>query len=73
MLAYYVAYHIFDAYILSPRVMRRAVEVPPAVTILAILAGGTLLGIVGALIAIPVAAGLLMIYEQVIVPRQQRS
>lgn len=73
MLIYYVAYHIFDAYILSPKVMRRAVEVPPAVTILAILAGGTLLGIVGALIAIPVAAGLLLIYEEVVVPRQQRN
>lgn len=70
-LAYYIAYHVFESYVLSPRVMRRVVEVPAVVTIVAILAGGTLLGIIGALIAIPVAAGLLLIYEQVAVPRQQ--
>lgn len=70
-LAYYVAYHVFEAYVLAPKIMRRAVDVPAVVTILAILAGGALLGLVGALIAIPVAAGLLLIYEQVVVPRQQ--
>lgn len=70
-LAYYIAYHVFEAYVLSPRIMHRAVAVPPAVTIVAVLAGGTLLGAVGALIAIPTAAGLLLIYEQVLVPRQQ--
>lgn len=73
VLAYYVAYHVFEAYVLSPRVMRRAVDVPSAITIVAVLAGGTLLGVVGALIAIPVAAGLMLIYEQVLVPRAQTS
>jgi predicted PurR-regulated permease PerM len=70
-LGYYIAYHVFEAYVLSPRIMHRAVDVPALVTIVAVLAGGTLLGVVGALIAIPVAAGLSLIYEQVIVPRQQ--
>ncbi len=70
-LAYYIVYHALEAYVLSPRIMHRAVAVPPAVTIVAVLAGGTLLGAVGALIAIPTAAGLLLIYEQVLVPRQQ--
>ncbi len=73
VLGYYVLYHLIEAYILAPRIMRRVVEVPPAVTIVAILAGGALMGILGALIAIPVAAGLLLIYEQVLVPRQQRT
>lgn len=73
MLAYYSLYHVFDAYILSPRIMKRAVEVPPAVTVVAILAGGAILGVLGALIAIPVAAGLLLIYERVVVPRQQNA
>jgi predicted PurR-regulated permease PerM len=53
--------------------MRRAVEVPPVITIIAVIGGGALFGIVGALLAIPVAAGLLLIYDQVLVPRQQRS
>jgi predicted PurR-regulated permease PerM len=70
-LAYYIVYHLFEAYFLSPRIMRRAVEVPAVVTILAVLAGGTVLGVVGALIAIPIAAALLLIYEQVLVPSQQ--
>jgi predicted PurR-regulated permease PerM len=72
VLCYYVAYHVVETYVLAPRIMSRAVEVPPAITIVAVLAGGTLLGIVGALIAIPVAAGLLLLYHQVAVPRQQR-
>ncbi|MGI8578009.1 MAG: AI-2E family transporter [Nocardioidaceae bacterium] len=72
VLGYYVGYHLIEAYVLGPRIMRRAVDVPAVITIVAILAGGTLLGVLGALIAIPVAAGLMLIYEQVIVPRQQR-
>jgi predicted PurR-regulated permease PerM len=73
VLGYYVGYHLFETYVLSPRIMRRAVEVPPVITIIAVLAGGALFGIIGALLAIPVAAGLLLIYDQVLVPRQQRS
>jgi len=73
VLSYYVGYHLFETYVLSPRIMRRAVEVPPVITIIAVIAGGALFGIVGALLAIPVAAGLLLIYDQVLVPRQQRS
>jgi predicted PurR-regulated permease PerM len=72
-LGYYIAYHVFEAYVLSPRIMHRAVDVPAVVVIIAVLAGGTLLGIIGALIAIPVAAGLSLIYDRVLVPRQQGS
>jgi predicted PurR-regulated permease PerM len=70
-LGYYILYHLFEAYVLSPRIMHRAVDVPAVITIVAVLAGGSLLGVIGALIAIPVAAGLSLIYDQVLVPRQQ--
>jgi predicted PurR-regulated permease PerM len=70
-LGYYIAYHAFEAYVLGPRIMHRAVDVPAVVIIVAVLGGGALLGVVGALIAIPVAAGLSLIYDQVLVPRQQ--
>lgn len=73
MLGYYIAYHLVETYLISPRIMRKTVEVPPVITIVAVLAGGTLLGILGALVAIPIAAGLLLIYDQVVVPRQQRA
>jgi len=46
--------------------------VPGVVTVVAALAGGTLAGVLGALLAIPTAAGLLLLYEEVLVPRQQQ-
>ncbi|MFT4051737.1 MAG: AI-2E family transporter [Microbacterium sp.] len=67
---YYAIYMQVEAYILSPRIMNRAVSVPGAVVVIAALAGGSLLGLLGALIAIPVAASILIIYRQVVIPRQ---
>lgn len=72
VIVYYVAYQQIENYLIVPRVMARTVSVPAAVTIVAVLAGGTLLGVLGALLAIPVAAGLLLIYKEVVVPRQER-
>jgi predicted PurR-regulated permease PerM len=67
---YYLVYMQIEAYIISPRIMNRAVAIPGAVVVIAALAGGALLGLLGALIAIPVAASILIIYRQVIIPRQ---
>jgi predicted PurR-regulated permease PerM len=69
---YYVVYQQVENYVVAPRVMQRTVSVPGAVTVVAALAGGTLLGVLGALLAIPVAAGLLLLYEEVLIPRQRR-
>ena len=66
---YYLVYMQIEAYVISPRVMNRAVSVPGAVVVIAALAGGSLLGLLGALIAIPVAASILIIYRQVLIPR----
>ena len=73
MAAYYVAYQQIENYVIAPRVMQRAVAVPGAVAIVAALAGGSLLGILGALIAIPLAAGVLLVVQEVLIPRQERS
>jgi predicted PurR-regulated permease PerM len=70
---YYLVYMQIEAYILSPNIMNRAVKVPGVVVVIAALVGGTLLGILGALIAIPVAAAILLIIEQVILPRQAEA
>jgi predicted PurR-regulated permease PerM len=67
---YYLVYMQVEAYLISPNVMNRAVKVPGVVVVVAALAGGTLLGILGALVAIPVAAAILLIVKQVIIPRQ---
>jgi predicted PurR-regulated permease PerM len=69
-LIYYAIYMQVEAYILSPRIMNRAVSIPGAVVVIAALAGGSLLGLLGALVAIPVAASILIIYRQVVIPRQ---
>jgi len=69
---YYVVYQQFENYWIVPRIMSRTVSVPGAVTVVAVFAGGTLMGMLGALIAIPVAAGLLLIYNEVVVPRQAK-
>ena len=70
---YYLIYMQVEAYLLAPNIMRRAVRVPGVVVVIAALSGGTLLGVLGALIAIPVAASVLIIIEQVIVPRQEAA
>jgi predicted PurR-regulated permease PerM len=68
---YYLVYQQLENYVIAPRVMSRSVSVPGAVAMVSALAGGTLLGVVGALIAIPVAAGILLIVDEVWMPRQQ--
>lgn len=69
---YYIVYQQLENYVVAPRIMQRTVSVPGAVTVVAALAGGTLLGVLGALLAIPVAAGLLLLYEEVLLPRQRQ-
>ncbi|MRG61207.1 AI-2E family transporter [Agromyces sp. CFH 90414] len=67
---YYLVYMQVEAYVLSPRIMNRAVAVPGALVVIAAVAGGTLGGVLGALVAIPVAASLITIIEKVVFPRQ---
>lgn len=67
---YYLVYMQIEAYVISPRIMNKAVAIPGAVVVVAALAGGALLGILGALVAIPVAASVILILRQVVMPRQ---
>lgn len=69
---YYLIYMQIESYLLTPRIMNRVVSVPGSLVVIGALAGGTLLGLLGALIAIPVTAGVLMIIKQVWIPRQDR-
>jgi predicted PurR-regulated permease PerM len=71
VIIYFVIYQQLENYAVMPRIMQQTVAVPGALTVVAALAGGTLLGILGALLAIPFAAGALLIYEEVLVPRQR--
>jgi predicted PurR-regulated permease PerM len=57
-------YQEFETRILIPRIYGRVLRLSPAVIILALLAGGLLLGIIGALLALPIAAGLQMMLQE---------
>ncbi|TJY65397.1 AI-2E family transporter [Arthrobacter sp. CAU 1506] len=69
----YFAYLQIEAYFVSPRVMQRAVAVPGAVAVIAVIAGGSLLGVLGALMAIPVAASVMLLLKDVFIVRQDRA
>ena len=71
--AYYVGYQQFENYVLQPRIMKRTVDVAPVVTIVAALLGAALLGILGALIAVPIAAGVQLLLTEVAFPRQDEA
>jgi putative heme transporter len=60
-----------EAYVLSPRVMAKAVAVPGALVIVAAVGGAALGGVLGALVAIPVVAAGILIFQQVVRPRQE--
>ncbi|MGH3349838.1 MAG: AI-2E family transporter [Nocardioides sp.] len=67
---FYVAYQQFENYVVYPRVMSRAVDIPGVITVIAALIGASLLGVVGALLAIPAAAAVLMLVREVFVRAQ---
>jgi predicted PurR-regulated permease PerM len=69
-LVFYVIYQQLENYVIYPRVMQRSVNVPGSVTVIAALIGAGLLGVIGALLAIPTAAALLLLVREVVIPRQ---
>lgn len=68
ILIYFLIYMQIEAYVISPRVMNKAVAVPGSIVVIAALAGGELMGVLGALIAIPIAASILLIIKQIVKP-----
>lgn len=65
-------YMQIEAYVMTPRIMNKAVSVPGSLVVIGAMAGGTLLGLLGALIAIPFTAMLLIIIKQVWMPQQEK-
>jgi predicted PurR-regulated permease PerM len=62
---FYICYQQVENYILYPRIMASSVDVPGVVTVVAVLIGGTLMGVVGAMLAIPTAAAVLLLIREV--------
>ena len=69
-LVFYLVYQQVENYLIYPRVMSKSVDVPGAVTVIAALVGAALLGVVGALLAIPTAAAILMLTREVFIRKQ---
>ena len=54
----------------SPRVMNKAISIPAALVLIAAMVGGTLMGVLGVLVALPITASILLIINEVVVPKQ---
>lgn len=67
----YFIYLQIEAYFVSPRIMSRAVKIPAAVAVISVIAGGSLLGVLGALMAVPTAAALMLLIREVVIIRQE--
>jgi len=68
----FVAYAIYvqvENYLIMPRIMKKSLSIPGLVTIIAALIGTSLLGLVGGLLAVPVAAAIMLIVDEVVFPK----
>ncbi len=72
-IGYFVAYKLVEDYLLTPKVFGRVLRMPALVTVCAILIGGALLGLVGALVALPTAAAIMLLVQEVVFPRLDRA
>ena len=69
----YTLYVQIENYIITPRIMKRSLSIPGLVTILAALLGTSLLGLVGGLLAVPIAAAVLLIMDEVVFPKADNA
>lgn len=67
--AFYTAFRMAEDYLITPKAMKYAVEIHPLVTILGVVVGGELLGLIGALLAIPVAVAVGLVLDDAVFPR----
>jgi predicted PurR-regulated permease PerM len=72
-LAFFIIYQQVENYLIYPKVMRRSVKVSDVAAIVAALLGVALLGVVGALVAIPAVAAIQLILREVVLPRMQEK
>jgi predicted PurR-regulated permease PerM len=69
----YIHYVQIENYVITPRIMRKSLAIPGLVTIIAALLGASLLGLVGGLLAVPIAAAVLLILDEVVFPRADQA
>ncbi len=72
-LAFAVIYFVYmqiEAYVMTPRIMNKAVSVPGPLVLIGAMVGATLMGLLGALVAVPITASLLIVINSVVIPKQ---
>ena len=69
----YILYVQIENYVITPRIMRKSLAIPGLVTIIAALLGASLLVLVGGLLAVPIAAAVLLILDEVVFPRADQA
>ncbi len=72
-LVFFIVYQQLENYVIAPRVMKKAVDVSAAAVLLSALIGATLMGFLGALMAIPAAAAIKLIVQEVLMPKVERA
>jgi predicted PurR-regulated permease PerM len=72
-LVFFLIYQQVDAYFIQPRVFAQSVQIPAVLVMLAAISGGLLIGMIGAILAIPVTAALMLLYREVLVPHLNRT
>lgn len=70
VLIFMFVYMQFEAYVLTPRIVGKAIRIPGQLVLIGAMVGATLLGLLGALVACPVTASILLVTKKVIVPAQ---
>jgi predicted PurR-regulated permease PerM len=68
-LVLYTSYVQIENYLITPRIMKRSLSIPGLVTIVAALLGASLLGLVGGLLAVPFAAAIMLIMNEIVFPK----
>jgi predicted PurR-regulated permease PerM len=59
-----IVYQQLENHLIQPQIQKRTVKVHPFITIVAVLFGGTLLGVMGAIVAIPIAASIQILLRE---------
>jgi predicted PurR-regulated permease PerM len=73
VIVFFIIQQQFENHVLVPKVMERQVGVSPVTVIVALLIGGSLLGIVGAILAVPTAAILQVVFTEIVAERDRKA
>jgi predicted PurR-regulated permease PerM len=72
-LAFYTGFRFAEDHLTTPLTMKYVTRLHPSATMIAVLIGGTLLGIIGALVAVPAATAVGLVLDEVVFPARDAS